>query len=333
MICEEWIVASPNRLDVFLRERIPELLSKKSEVVSAKGESTVSNSKIRRLIVAGVVQVNKRQCRIPAYDLHPGEKVTVQIDEEKFFFEKQPDDIKFEVTENSVLFEDDNIIVVNKPAFFPTEETITGNRDNLHDAVLRYLWKKNPALRNPPYVGIMHRLDRETSGVILFTKTRAVNGAVHDMFENHTAQKVYRAVCTRKPQLGKAQVGEVPEKFSIDKPIGRISASSAACKMGVVETANHRTGNIKEIQPARTDCSLIGKKGNRYYIEARPHTGRTHQIRVHLSWYGLPLVGDELYGGVEGERIMLHAVSLTFPHPVTKEVVCVTAPLPEGFEC
>lgn len=332
MISAKWKASGPARIDLFLRERIPELLKEKSlEANTVKKSdrtttvSEVSNSKIRRLIVAGVVFVNGRQCRVPAYLLQNGDDVRASIDEEKFFYEKQPDDIHFEVTDASVLYEDDVLIVVNKPAFFPTEATITGNRDNLHEAVIRYLWKKNPSLRNPPYVGIMHRLDRETSGVVLFTKTRSVNGPVHDLFENHTARKVYRAVCTKE-----AFLKEVPETFFCDKSIGRVSASSAACKMGVVTTGEHAL--VKEVQSAYTAFSLVGKKGNCYFIEARPRTGRTHQIRVHLSSYGLPLVGDELYGGEKGERIMLHALSLTFPHPVTGECICVTAPLPEEFE-
>jgi len=327
---KKWNVLQNTRLDIFLREQLP-LCMKESDGAGEKGgnvQCEISNSKIRRLIMAGAVFVNGSQCRIPAFMMNKGTEVSAVIDEKKFFYEKKPDDIQFEVTDKSVLFEDDAIIVVNKPAFFPTEETIAGNRDNLHAAVIRYLWKKNPSLRNPPYVGIMHRLDRETSGVILFTKTRTVNAAVHDMFESHSAKKVYRAVCTKNSFLK-----EVPEHFSIDEPIGRVSSSSAACKMGVLPGKNVRAGGAKECLPARTDFLLVGRKNNLYYIEARPLTGRTHQIRVHLSWYGLPLVGDELYGGIPGGRIMLHAQSLTFTHPLTNETLCVSAPLPEEFLC
>src|SRR5574344_1181329 len=178
----------PGRLDMFLRGKLPEYIP--------GGKDACSNSKIRRLIVAGAVNVNGRQIRIPGFELRRGASIDASVDEDKFFFENQPDDIQFELTEKDVLYEDDVLIVVNKPAFFPTEATITGNRDNLHDAVVRYLWQKNPQLRNPPYAGIMHRLDRETSGVILFTKTRAVNKKVFEMFEQHTAHKVYRAVCS-----------------------------------------------------------------------------------------------------------------------------------------
>lgn len=305
------------RIDLFLRKIIPEELQKTEEI---------SNSKIRRLIIAGSVFVNESQCRVPSYIIRKGDEVKVNVDEQKFFYEKQPDDIKFEVTAQSVLYEDDSIIVVDKPAFFPTEETITGSRDNLHEAVIRYLWSKNPALRNPPYVGIMHRLDRETSGVILFTKTRTVNAAVHDMFENHIARKVYRAVCTKN-----INAKELQKEFSVDNFIGRVSASSAACKMGVVKGSAANVKNKNVPLHAHTDFTLVAKKNDLYFIEARPATGRTHQIRVHLSSIGYPLLGDELYGGKNSGRIMLHALSLTFPHPLTGKIMTVTSELPKDF--
>ena len=135
---------------------------------------------------------------MPSFSLRPGSEVKVIIDEEKLFFEKQPDDIDFELSPKDILFEDESIIVVNKPTHFPTEAGMVGSRDNLHAAVVRFLFERqiieHPNAKNPPYLGIMHRLDRDTSGVILFTKTRSVNAACHEMFENHTARKAYNAV-------------------------------------------------------------------------------------------------------------------------------------------
>ena len=162
------------RIDEYLREVLEQ----------AAGEEC-SNSKIRRLIVSGSVNVNGKTVTRPSFELRGSSKVTVFFDREKFFYEKQPEDIEFHVTDKDCLFEDENLIFINKPAFFPVEQTIVGNRANLHDAVVDYLWKRNPELRNPPYVGIMHRLDRETSGVILFTKNRTVNKAVSEMFREH----------------------------------------------------------------------------------------------------------------------------------------------------
>ncbi len=298
-------------LNEFLRKYLPEEL----------GSSGISNSKIRRLIVAGFVFVNGRQCRVPSYSLRRDSIVQANIDEEKLFYEKKPDDIEYTLSEGDVLFEDECLILVNKPAFIPTEGTIVKDRFSMHQAVVDYLWKKNPSLRNPPYVGIMHRLDRETSGVLLFTKTRQVNAAVHDMFENRTAKKIYRAVCKcEKP---------VKDFFTVEKYMGRISPKSSQCKMGPLDES-------KGGQWSRTDFSVAGKKNGFVYVDCHLHSGRTHQIRLHLSLSGLPIVGDSLYGGGKGideikGRIMLHAFSLTFPHPVTKKETVVEAPMDKYF--
>ena len=304
-------VREGGRLDTFLRQELPALLA----------VDKVSNSKIRRLILAGCVSVDGRQCRIPSFTLRTGASVSVSLDREKFFFEKQPDDKDFTLTEADVLFEDEALIIVNKPPFLPTEETIVAGRKNMHQCVVDYLWRKNPTLRNPPYTGIMHRLDRETSGALLFTKTRAINPAIHELFESHRIQKTYRAV---SKALRKAEFRTPLEGY-----IGRISPKSAPCKMGMV--AESRGG-----QYARTDLRLVGQKDGLYYFDCMPHTGRTHQIRVQLAQAGFPLAGDALYGGATDipflpQRIMLHAMRLEFCHPESGEQLCIEAALPEGF--
>lgn len=289
----------------------------------------VSNSKIRRVIVAGCIFVEGRQCRTPSFMLKAKSKVRAEIDEDKFFFEKQPEDLDFVLTEENVLFEDENIIVVNKPAFLPTEGTIVESRKSMHSCVVEYLWKKNPSLRNPPYAGIMHRLDRETSGVLLFTKTRQVNKAVSDMFQNHTAVKTYRAVaslpaCRGRSMQKKNSSLKAGECFAVENFIGRISAKSARCKIGLLP-------ENKGGQYAKTEFTVAESKGDRFLLNCRLFTGRTHQIRVHLSLKGFPILGDELYGGCSHDRIMLHAMCLEFPHPVTGQAMKVESPLPEGF--
>ena len=322
-------IESKSRLDIFLRSELAQTVSayiEKSAAVS------LSNSKIRRMIVAGAVSVDGLQIRRPSYELLRGQTVCIEFDEEKFFFEKQADDIAFEMTAADVLYEDEDLIAVNKPAFLPTEETIVGGekRDCLHAAVVRYLWAKS-ALRNPPYVGIMHRLDRETSGVILFTKTRSVNAAVHEMFEKRAVQKIYRAVCTVSEKAGHVQLSRVVEEdstFFVENHIGRISPKSARAKWGALNAAQ---GGLY----ARTDFTVLERTvigGNPVVqIEARPLTGRTHQIRVHLASIGLPILGDTLYGAPEYTRTMLHAQSLTFQHPVSGKAITVSAPLPNEF--
>ncbi len=315
------------RLDTLLQSTLASLVGR-----------DISNSKIRRLIMAGAVSVSGSPRRIPAFNVHKGSRISVVIDEAKLFYEKDAGDISYELTARDVLYEDDAIIVVNKPALFPTEAGMVESRDNLHAAVVRYLWRAVPQAPHPPYAGIMHRLDRETSGVILFTKQRAANAACHTMFESHTAQKIYYAVCcvqstaraTAAARTGAADATTRPSlvagaHFSVDMPMARISGKSQAAKWG-------RAPLSQGALASHTDFTVLsvaqGKNGARYaLIEARPTTGRTHQIRVHLSSVALPILGDRLYGGKTAARIHLHAHSLTFPHPLTGVEMTVTAPL------
>jgi len=309
------IAESKIQLYDYLCKRIPLLLKK-----------DVSKSKVRRLIIAGGVFVNGKQIRIPFYSVYKGSEIFIKIEQEKLFFEKQPDDINFELTQKDILFEDDYIIVVNKPSRFPTEEGMVGSRDNLHSAVVRYLFNKQkiekPNAKNPPYCGIMHRLDRDTSGVILFTKQRCVNAGCHDMFENHTAKKIYLAVTD----------GEVKEKnFSVEMFMNRISPKGQRAKWGRVK---ENDGGLY----SKTDFNILDKKNNYALIQCSLHTGRTHQIRVHLSSLNYPILGDELYGGTSYSRIMLHAQSLEFNHPINGEKMKIYASVSDefrklGFNC
>lgn len=284
------------RLDEYLRMELPSVL---------EGES--SNSKIRRLIVAGAVNVNGKTVVRPSFELRGKSRVTVTFESEKFFYEKQPDDIKFELTEKNVLFENENLIFINKPAMFPVEQTITGNRANLHDEVVRFLWNRNPELRNPPYVGIMHRLDKETSGVILFTKNRSVNKIVSDMFQNHSFEKKYYAVVQIKSSFSKASELTHGKTFTVEKFMGRISGKSQAGKWGSVPEA--KGGQFsKTVFTVEKEIFVEGKKC--FLLTCALFTGRTHQIRVHLSEAGFPILGDKLYGGAAASRMYLHACQL-----------------------
>ncbi|MCQ2611048.1 MAG: RluA family pseudouridine synthase [Treponema sp.] len=309
------LVAGANiRLDAFLQANLN---------TAAEMEKTpLSNSKIRRLIIAGCVSVNNNQIRIPGYNLKPKSTVICRIEEEKALYNKAPDDVKFEVTEKSILYEDENLIYINKPAFFPTEPTIVKERDNLHAAIVRYLWNKNPSLRNPPYVGIMHRLDRETSGVILFTKNRTVNKAIFDLFNSKDVEegkvrninKTYIAVVQKSLFPQKRKKGY---KFKVELYMNRVTSKSAGCKWGIVPADK---GGLYSL----TEFEVKEVKADKVYLYAHPVTGRTHQIRVHLASLGCPIIGDSIYSKPD-KRLMLHAFQLEIPHPVTGQKFTVTA--------
>lgn len=258
--------------------------------------------------------------RLPSFNVSPGSEVKVHVDEDKLFFERKPDDISFTLTEDNILFEDDYLIIVNKPAELPTEETVVEGRPSLHAAVVDYLFERQkitaPNAKNPPYAGIMHRLDRGTSGAILFSKSRSVNKALHDMFAGRDISKTYVAVASGTPSK---------KKFTVEFPMGRISPRSQAAKWGRVP---EKKGGL----PSRTDFEVASVlDGGLCVINCRLFSGRTHQIRVHLSASGLPVLGDIIYGGKPYKRIMLHSRGLSFVHPVTKEKVAVEAPLPDEF--
>lgn len=363
-------VQEPSTLNEFLRQELPKALQVQNAASAdcvkgqnAASETALSNSKIRRLLFSGNVMVapghkalkdqKTRQdqdqrggffvCKNPAFSLKKNARVKVLYDQEKFFYEKPNDDIKFELDESRVLYEDDAIIVVNKPPRFPTEPTFAKDRDNLRAAVIRYLHKKIGLDKNPPYCGVVHRLDRDTSGVILFSKQRAANAALFTAFDSselvgkpcqeRAAQKLYVAVCEPAGSLGlisnsvqgqKAAAFKVGDNFSVQNYLGRVSLKSQAAKWGFVP--KEKGGKF-----ARTDFKILEEKDGRLFVQAELFTGRTHQIRVHLSQKGLPILGDQLYGGPAAERIFLHALSLELPHPLTGELLHFEAPLPPEF--
>ena len=352
------------------------------EDCAAAAKTALSNSKIRRLLFSGNVMVAPSQkarqgqnarrardhnglkgqdcggffvCKNPAFSLKKNARVKVLYDQEKFFYEKPNDDIKFELDESRVLYEDDAIIVVNKPPRFPTEPTFAKDRDNLRAAVIRYLHKKIGLDKNPPYCGVVHRLDRDTSGVILFSKQRAANAALFAAFDSseivgnsgqeRAAQKLYVAACEPaagslglandfvQGQKAAASSGlasnssaafKAGDNFSVQNYLGRVSQKSQAAKWGFVP--KEKGGKF-----ARTDFKILEERAGRLLVQAKLFTGRTHQIRVHLSQKGLPILGDELYGGRAAQRIFLHALSLKLAHPLTGELLHFEAPLPPEF--
>lgn len=222
-----------------------------------------------------------------------------------------PQDIPLEI-----VFEDDAIVVVNKPSGL-TVHPGAGQPDGTLANALAGRWKDLPELGGSDRPGIVHRLDKETSGVLVVARTESAQRILSAAFADRTVAKTYLACVHGSPR---------DESGHIDAPIGRMP--------------NHRTKMaIREGgRESQTTWHVAERMPRHALIRCHPRTGRTHQIRVHMKHLGHPILGDRLYGlaGHPGEehteRLMLHAHRLEFPHPVTGERVAFEAPLPPAFE-
>jgi RluA family pseudouridine synthase len=223
-----------------------------------------------------------------------------------------------------VLFEDEWLLVVDKPAGMPTQPTLDARRPSVFSTLQEFIRQRDGGT---PYLGLHHRLDRDTSGVLLFTKDQKANAGTAALFSGKTMHKTYQALTI----AGAA----CPDSWEVKNYLGVIGRVGKASKYGAV-----RSGG----DPAQTSFRVLERFPGALLIEARPHTGRTHQIRVHLTEGGHPIFGDAFYGGpmqlpagpgggmVAAPRVMLHAAALEFLHPVTKAPLLIRSPLPADFE-
>ncbi len=204
-----------------------------------------------------------------------------------------------------IIFEDDDILVVNKPSGISTHPTYNHPNGTLCNAVANYLQKT----KNEPSAGrAIGRLDKVTSGVVIFAKNSFAAS-----FLNGKLQKVYNALVWGQPE----------ETGTVD--IGIYRPDPHKTERAVSESGDRAITHWKTIQKLQ-DMSLL---------EIRTETGRTHQIRVHLSHVGYPLVGDDMYGGATTEsikRAALHCLKITITHPVTREELTFSAPLPDDIK-
>jgi len=197
-----------------------------------------------------------------------------------------------------ILYEDEALIFINKPAGLVVQQRMFNPEEAfLHDLVARHT---SPAF-------LMQRLDRGTSGVIFFSKQSDLNVRLTRQFERKRIRKHYLALCD----------GELAERQTIDAPIARIGAIKFAVRDGGKRSITHVRPRSASPRGSLLDIDL--------------ETGRTHQIRVHLSAIGHPLAGDWLYGENNAVRPMLHAAELEMTHPLTGQTLRVGAPPPEDF--
>ena len=204
-----------------------------------------------------------------------------------------------------IIFEDPQIVIINKPAFL----AVVAEGWDAHAPTLREMLEKKYK-----QIWVVHRLDKITTGVMVVARTAEAHRHLNTQFERHTVEKVYHAVVEGEPEWD-----EYSAKFALHVNVGR----------------KHRTvADRIRGKPSETELHVLQRWFDYSLIEARPKTGRTHQVRVHCAEMGLPLVGDTLYGAEPSsmiERPALHAQSLSFIHPKSGKKVTFTAPHPDDF--
>ena len=282
---------SGERLDVFVARALPSL----------------TRSRARRLIDEGRVLVDGSRARASA-KVEEGQRIAVEVPLPEPST-ALPEDIALDV-----LYEDGDLLALNKPAGMTVHPSPGHRTSTLVNAILAH----SPDLSGIGGVmrpGIVHRLDRDTSGVILVAKDDAAHNALARQLKDRQVEKVYVALVEGTPS---------PPEGVIDAPIARDPRRRE--RMAIVEGGRDAVTAYRVVERF-TGASLV---------EARPKTGRTHQIRVHLAAIGHPIVGDRLYGRASPlvGRQFLHARQITFKHPATDEMMTIDAPLsPDLAEC
>jgi len=282
---------------------------KRLDVFLAAVQAEASRTRIQKLIEEGRVAVNGQPAR-GSTPLKAGDHVTLDL----------PAPVPLEVTPEAipltVVYEDEYLIAVDKPAGMVVHPAPGHRAGTLVNALLAHC-RDLSGIGGVERPGIVHRLDKETSGLVLAAKTEAAHRSLARQFKEREITKVYLAFVRGRMEQ---------DRGTIDLPIGR-----------------HRThrkkmaGDRERGRAAQTLYEVIERRAAFTYLRAFPKTGRTHQIRVHLASLGHPILGDKLYGRKTGPgspgmtRQALHAHRLEFSHPVTGEALVLTAPLPSDM--
>lgn len=281
------------RLDKYLAEQFPEQ----------------TRSYLQKLIKDGEVLVNGKNVKT-GYQLSKGYEVSVNIPEPKEL------DVEPQKMDLDIVYEDDDVILINKPKGMVVHPAPGHTTDTLVNGLLYHCKDNLSGINGVARPGIVHRIDRDTTGILIVCKNDMSHNSIAAQLKEHSINRRYRALVHGNLKEDTGTVEGAIGRHPIDRK-----------KMSI---------NEKNGKPAVTHYTVLERFGNYTLIECKLETGRTHQIRVHMSSIGHPLVGDEVYGPakcpfkLQGQ--CLHAMVLGFVHPRSGEYMEFSAELPEYFE-
>lgn len=273
-----------------------------------RANTEFSRSRVSALMLEGAIAVDGVVQIKPSYKVAAGQSVVLSVPQTR------PVDIVPQNIPLDILYQDADVVVVNKPCGMVVHPA-AGNEDRTLVNALLYHVHDLSGIGGEMRPGIVHRLDKDTSGLILIAKNDRAHTLLSDQFKERSMEKHYRAVA----------FGSFKEECGlIDAPIARHPIDRK--KMAIVPDG----------KPSQTEWKVMEHLKGATYLDVHLLTGRTHQIRVHMHSIGHPLLGDRIYApniktSVHVPRLMLHAYSLAFTHPTTGERMEMTAPLPDKF--
>lgn len=270
----------------------------------------VSRSGIQKLTEKGKIFVNGLPVTSKSYKLKEGDSVEIQF-EEPVLLAAVPENLPIDI-----IYEDEDLIVVNKPKGMVVHPAPGNPSGTLVNGILYHCRGRLSSINGVIRPGIVHRIDKDTSGLLVVAKNDNAHQKLAEQFAAHSITRLYRAIVHNNFSS---------DEGTVDAPIGRDPQNRL--RMAVTE---------KNSKAARTHYKVLERFGPFTYIEAVLETGRTHQIRVHMAYIKHPLLGDELYGPkksfVKAQGQMLHAKVIGFNHPTRGEYVEFDSPLPDDFE-
>ena len=283
-----------------------------------------SRSLVERWIEQGRVSVSGARVLKSSHKVEQGDSIVIAS------FKEQPTELLPYERSLSILYEDGDLLVINKPAGLSMHPG-AGNRDEtLANAVVSHVGRHQLHVGEPERPGIVHRLDKDTTGVVVVAKSTPVHAALAKQFAERTIDRAYRALVFTTPRARRAV--QLFDEGEVNTPIGRHPTNRK--RMAVVEGG----------KAAVTRWRVVERFTYGTLIECRLQTGRTHQIRVHMESIGSPIIGDRVYGDFTSlpprlrdaaERLgrqALHAYSLAFTHPSSGERLSFNAPVPRDLE-